>query len=544
MATFKPSVQLYYIRWINLWSVDSTKDVNNFPKIALHLSVGIVLYMFLYGVMIRMSVMPSSVYYEPIIFPALCKHLFSSQYAFFIIGLLLLLLFYHNRIKCSWNKLECGKSIKFLVVLTVAILTWVFTTYDFNLFFNQAHSLNRFLLLLFIPLVYWRPVFVFPFIIILLSVIGQFTILQSSMWTVLYLPIRILIMFCVYFMIYAFTNYFRTRDFIFLIGCLFAAHYWASGASKVDWDWIRFDQIYLLLPATYANGWLGFLDQDTISSITGKLALFNEPLKVLVLFAEFGCVFFFFRRKLTIVFLSLWIILHLGIFAVSGIFFWIWVILDMGLLILLLRDKLFAKQKLYNWKLLLISIVLIAGGRFWCHPVSLFWYDAPLNYTYHFEATAENGKTYDLPPDFFAPYDQQFTMSMFNFLSPDPLFPIYWGATSDAALPRWLQNADSDDKIFEKEKSDGLIAYNAKATDDLIGFVQQYVRNWNGNLKTNLPGTKLQAPRQLWTYPIWRDHNKTKPIKSISVTRITSVYKKGQYSIIRKTLVLEIDITQ
>ena len=61
-----------------------------------------------------------------------------------------------------------------LVILVTAILAWTFSTYDVNLYLGREHHADRVLLLVLGALVWRRPVFVLPFVLLVVAVVNQF----------------------------------------------------------------------------------------------------------------------------------------------------------------------------------------------------------------------------------------------------------------------------------------------------------------------------------------------------------------------------------
>ena len=197
--------------------------LKDFPKRPLYLRILLLLliYVFLDRVLMRTTVLPASSYYEPFILEAFFKTALTNKLNLLLLPIVACLIFFRKRTWTPWQDFPKGKYLRFLLTLTTAILAWKFSTYDYNLFFDQTHYYDRFLLLAFIPLVYWRPVFVFPFLLVLLPIIGQFTKLPGFSWGAYFLPVRILILWLGTYLIYLATRHFLLRDFAFFLGLPF-----------------------------------------------------------------------------------------------------------------------------------------------------------------------------------------------------------------------------------------------------------------------------------------------------------------------------------
>lgn len=485
--------------------------------------------------------MPSSNYNESVIYLSFLQELFAGWRGLLLTPILGMGIYFRKRLGIPWTTFTQGKSIRFFVSFAAALLAWNYATNDYNLFFDQAYHADRLLLVLMLPLIIWRPIFVLPFLTITIPVIAQFDVLAGHSWAVPYLPLRVLILFFAFFMFHLITRRVGSDDFIFMVVCLIAAHYWLSGWGKLNWAWISSDQIHFLMPATYANGWLSFLEPDKMSSIAQNIGKFDVAARFYTIVVEFGALLILWKRKSIRFFLVAWILFHIGVFFVSGICFWMWAALEAGLLFLFLRKDGIALSRIFDKSHLLISLILIGGGNVWCRIIKLSWHDSPVSYTYRFVASMEGGGTVQLTPNFFAPYDYQFTLSSFGYLTSNRRLPIVWGATG-SEISRLLTEANSSDQIIEFEKSHGIIKYDAMKAKQLDIFMNQYIGHWNARQSKDSWFSGIQAPRQLWTFPREPLFDSTYSIHQITVFEVLSFFNNGEYSEIRNVPVHEIEI--
>jgi len=151
---------------------------------------------------------------------------------------------------------------------------------------------------------------------------------------------------------------------------------------------------------------------------------------------------------------------------------------------------------------------------------------------------------YTLPPNFFAPYDFQFTLSSFRYLTKKPVLPVVWGATGDMAMLRWLQEPHLPAEIFEYEKNYGKIYYDAEKTAIFDAFIFQTVLHWNERLTKELWLANIQAPRQLWTFPMSPGFDPPLPIEIVTVNQVVSYFSQGKYTEIRNIPVHKVLIQQ
>ena len=267
----------------------------------------------------------------------------------------------------------------------VFITTWLVATYDFNLFFNQAHHVDRIALLLLGSLILWRPVFVFPFLLTLLAIFSQFSypFERNPAWTEFNLFARALTLFGSALILQAVTRREQAHNFVVIFCCLIASSYWGSGIGKFRLNWIAHPYVYLLPFGSYANGWLGFLEPSTIVRFTKILSYVTVPMMLFTLVIEWGSVVILFRRSLTLAFLAGFIIFHSGIFLLSGMFLWKWILLEAALFAYFLRER--ERVAISNWSYFVLSLILIGGSPLWFKPKNLSWYDTPVTYSYPIE---------------------------------------------------------------------------------------------------------------------------------------------------------------
>lgn len=516
--------------------------------ILLVLRIGLLLtvYVVLDRVLVKVTNLPAASYEQPFILPQLIKHLLTSKAGLLAsAGLLIFVLamLVRNRtVNPAWQSIEEGKKLRHIVLLVAFILAWAYGTYDYNLFFDQRHDLDRLFLFALIPLTYWRPIFVFPFLLVILTILHQFNIpIGGYSWAEQILLVRILILFGAFLLIASLSNFRNVTDFVFLLFCLIAGHYWVCGLGKLQLDWMALDRIHYLLPATYANGWLGFLDPDEISRLTRTFSWFNEPLKAATLVIECGALVSLWRMIWLRVFLLACIALHVGIVVLTGIFFWKWVVLDAALAILLMKNKMPATG-FFTANHFVLSVLIIGGSALWFKPTELAWLDARISYTYRFEALGTNGRTYTLPPRFFAPYDYQFTLSNFSYLTKEPHLGIVWGATMRRFIVERLEEKTTPNEVFEFEKNVDHRTYSDRRSAIFDDFLLRIIDNWNRHGKVEGWWSFIQAPRQLWTFGSGQRIPDSQRIKKITVYQVTSLFDGRQYQEIRTRPVRSVDV--
>ena len=498
----------------------------------------LLLYVLVDRSLIHIARLPEASYERPFILLETLKVQLEGFRLLLLVPIFLLFWWKWRALWERWSAIDGGRNWRPFLVLAAALLAWSFSTYDYNLYFDQGHYFDRALLLVLVSLFWWRPLFVFPFLVVLLPIIGQFYYpLGGYSWTALLLPVRILMLFGATWLLRVLSGYWKVTDFAFLVCCLLASHYWPSALQKLRMGWLVQDHVYFLLPSTYANGWLSFLDPVRLSALTALLSLFNLPIKVLALLIEGGCLAFLWRRRFLLILLGSWVLFHLAIFSISGILFWRWIILAAALILLFVRNRRSPAFAIFSRPHLVLSLALILGSALWFRPIALAWYDTRASYTYRFEAEGASGRKYSLAPEFFAPYDVRFTLSGFRFLSREPRLGISWGAISSRSVAEALVQSRSPEEFFKVEADYGAELFDAEMRSTLDEFLRRFLNILASRDYKRAWFSPLAAPQHLWTFAREDAYRSQEPVVAVSVYEITSMYSDSQYSEIRKQMV-------
>lgn len=549
-----------YVHKISSREQDTPDRLRSFFSLALRISILLVLSLGLEKLIKSTSLLPQSSYTHPVIFVELIKQitkkLFGNPIHYLGMGLGLIVAGFlagrypSFRQSCrslfqGWAIWVGANRLRLWITSVAALLAWWFITYDYNLFFDHAHFLDRSLLIGLVLLIYWRPIFVLPFLIVLVSIIGQFSYpLGGYSWAAQDLPIRILILFITIFFISVFTGDRNLSDLIFMTCCLIATHYLTSGIGKLKLNWLIHNNTHFLLPSAYSNSWLNFLEAATVIQLTQLLSWFNWPMKVLTIILECGVLVCLWRWFLFRWFLLGWIGLHIGIFLISGICFWHWVVLESIFFLLFFWQKKEAIYSIFSWRYFVISWFLILGFSIGFQPVTLAWIDAPIAYTYRFEAIGSSGQAYNLSPNFFAPYDYQFILGDFSFLSDQPILRTFGSAIFQDNLFDDLKEVQSLGDIEDLEMIKGSVAFNSEKVNQFQLFCQHFISNWNRRHLTTIEVDILKSPPLLWTFPRKNAFTGQEPIVAIRIYQALSHYSETQYQTIRERKIYEIQISQ
>ncbi len=194
-----------------------------------------------------------------------------------------------------------------------------------------------------------------------------------------------------------------TLGFFAGIGIHLANYFW-SGYGKLHLrnagplDWALENPTYILATTSYMVGTftvydLPFIDAQTALALTKFI---NVPMNCFVLAIQLLCVLAAFRRRALIVITLLYDLMHVGIFLLTGIFFWKWILLNVGIV-----QALSCRKR----EMTFLPIAVVAGAIFTAPSmfttVILAWFDTGGVNAGRIVAETAAGDRVDVPSNFF-----------------------------------------------------------------------------------------------------------------------------------------------
>ena len=427
---------------------------------------------------------------------------------------------------------------------TAAIAAWRYATYDYNLYFDRAHYADRLLLVALVGLIWYRPIFLLPFVLELSAVVWQldYPLVGQHPWTHMHLIMGVLVLSLAAFLLHAATGSRKTANYVFVLLCLIAAIYWWGGFNKVRMGWLTHGHLYLMTLSAYANGWLGHLPSETVVSYAHFLRWFDWPMIAFTVVIEVLIMFVWWRRWTVLFSLAGWVAFHLAVFATTGMFFWLWIAMETFLLVWLMRSKLLKEAPVYTANHLVLSTALVVTGILWTRPTNLSWFDTPMCYTYRFEAVGESGRKYPLPTATFAPYDNAFTLGNFKYLNPDPGVVHIWGVTQHLPTAERLVKIDHPDQALALEAEIGTSIYDPAKAARLDDFIGRFFANFNDRGHKHTALSIVHAPRHLCNTSPHEDFIGQERIERVDVHHVTTFYNGQTYKVVRDHVIHSVPI--
>ncbi|WP_299119073.1 hypothetical protein [uncultured Winogradskyella sp.] len=459
-----------------------------------------------------------------------------------------LMLWRKKLISVNWKSIEGGNKLRLVVGACIIALSWAHVSYPFNYFLFENAWIERTVVFVLALLVFWRPFFLILYVLFPILVhFGE--PLMVNHWSITELPIRVLMLFSAQLIVWLLfpKHKWKIGAFVFLLLIVIAGNYFPAGFGKIKMGWLSDNHIYLLLSNMYADGWVNFLSQETLSELTHFLSKYNLFLKIGCLVMEFGCILILVRKNWSVrFFLFGFLLFHTLVFVMTGILFWPWIALEVTLLIILWKKGIFSlKIKSFSIWHIALSVCLIFTSSKWLRPSVYVWHDSPLNYTYSFEVMDSSGKTSQLPANYFWPkyYELAWTNG-FHFLHEHPTLNIIWGVSFDGNEVKELLTFKETEEVLAFEKKYGENRFNPRLTKEFKRYMTDFAKNKNYRLTLNPWYRAVSAPPQRLVFPTDNTYDGKYDIEKINVYQKLSLFDGKKYRELRRLKVLSIDIDE
>lgn len=411
--------------------------------------------------------------------------------------------------RMRWTDWEHGKALRVFVMAVVIMLAWAGASFPYNYYLARFHGVDRIALVAFAALSWRYPIFV-PF-----AVRWAIVMIKQS-----YVPIaqddfdfRAPAEFAVVFSVFVWASMSKSfKPAHFLIAGLgsFASYYWSAGLAKWNFgakhSWLLENHVSNLAVGGHVRGWASFLSDDTFIAFIEMARKVDRELAGYTLFIELGAVLgFFLHKRLTRWWLVGCVLLNLGIFMMSGVFFWKWMTLGFFGFFWMGRSGKPLIERMHEYKLpLLVGIASIywANERIWYYPQThVVWYDTRLTHDFELYAVGESGNKYLIEPNYFAPSDMHFTQGRLCYASDKARAQTgIYGTTGGLGLVKQLDKfATAEQGLAFAER--GRPCHDAKLQAKFNDFVRTFFRNLNRGGRRQTWIDWIGRPDHLQAYP-------------------------------------------
>ncbi len=228
---------------------------------------------------------------------------------------------------------------------------------------------------------------------------------------------------------------------VLVVAAVHLSNYFYSGVGKLTLPnagpltWVIENKTYVLSTNATDSGFITLQNifSSSADQINFALQLFNVPMNIMVLIGQLFAVTCLLSLRKAAWTTTFYDIMHVAIFALTGIFFWKWIILNAALVYAFRRIRSIVVIPI-PFRIFCCGLVVIAPMFF--SIVTLAWFDTGAVNEAHFEAKAKSGETVRVPTNFFL--DSSIDVAQQRFSEPYTgwLPTGTWGTTLDANLMR------------------------------------------------------------------------------------------------------------
>ncbi len=426
-----------------------------------------------------------------------------------------------NRLLEPWQALEHGSVLRWLSVPLIAYSTWVGALGSFNFFSNQLYLFDRGLMIALALLVLWRPVALVPFVVVTRVLAEQtlFPFSNPAVQNVDDLPAFALLIIAAGHLWYVATARRETSPILLGLLALVAAHFYLPGRGKLNLDWLENNNTGNLALSSYTAGWLANTDGSALRSLANLLDSANPAIKLFTLVVELGSILAILTRRLSALWIVMWIFLHISIFAATGFVFVGWILLELGLLVILLSGSLRSwvdENVTLGRGLLAVAAVFVAPILF--HPPGLTWLDSPVSYGYRVQAIGESGESYEVPIALFSPLDTDVSFLNVQVTERQPAVGAY-GSLATVADLQTFEAVDDFDELAVIEAQQPINELTEVSQDFIISFFD-YANSGDGSLLR-----AIDPPAHFLTQSPGPRFSFQEPLQQLQLFRVTNIHR-------------------
>src|SRR5262245_20582463 len=293
-----------------------------------------------------------------------------------------------GRRRIGWSRFDGVGGLRWVTFGIMLALAWPYGAHPYNHYYDQAHLLDRALLFFLLgatlhsPL--WLPFFALEVVMSRVQILHPVSLVTPIVDEVPFRVLGVIAGFGLWSFAAAELRALGERRrrggvrlppieahvLVFAMLCLFASYYVYAGVGKLalgeqPFDWVAESHMDNLFVGAYLNGWNASLSEPAALALAGFVRRLSLPIAGTSLALELGMLFVLTGRRPTFAILAGIIGMHLGVLAVTGVFFWTWALVAACVLVWLIvqRNK-EAVRRLHAPAHAVLSVLLIAALTF------------------------------------------------------------------------------------------------------------------------------------------------------------------------------------
>ena len=214
-------------------------------------------------------------------------------------------------------------------------------------------------------------------------------------------------------------------------------NYFYSGLDKAligeSWyQWLVANPTEVLILAAYVSGTLPLGFGEAFTTWVFEVSEFLRPvLNAAIFFGQIAAVVAIARIRWTILITAFYDLTHIGIFLLTGIFFWKWILLNLFIVMALITIR---TVRIPVLAAVFLMVLVVVSTQF-VFVARLAWFDTPAMNNIQIEAVTHDGEAVPVPSNHFLAYSVRFAQQRIAQPDAGDHFPTgTWGATVDEAL--------------------------------------------------------------------------------------------------------------
>lgn len=317
---------------------------------------------------------------------------------------------------------------------------------------------------------------------------------------------------------------------------LYSAYEKVSASMVVGENWVTVNEtqnLFHIAKVTYSTP-LVYLPPNLLDLLTSYLDMpyVSVLINMIVVVIQIMSIFFFLSRKFAAILTLAFDLSHIGIFILTGIFFWKWIILN-----LLITATL---TKLPSWNaysVAKISLPVMVISPFLFTITFLGWFDARAWNDEYFQLELENRSTIRLPSNYF--FDDSVTVAQQSFME---------GVNGTFHTRTWgFFKGEEQISLNEINRCDSYRDNGELLNDEkILNFMSNVINQYElleRRLGVNWVGLHLLYPHHIWSFnnPFGDDFS-IDNVTAISLIYEPKCLRQGNWQVIDRIEMLRLEV--
>ncbi|MEM0897834.1 MAG: hypothetical protein AAGJ79_13235, partial [Verrucomicrobiota bacterium] len=238
----------------------------------------------------------------------------------------------------TWKDLTGETGMHIVIWAVVGILVWSSALYPYNYYHGQAHLFDRVLIIAAGVLACRFPALLPVFTFLVYASFSQWQIALGDPEITNRKPFLDLLLVTTALLLLRGWKWATPSLAAIALLSVNLIHYWIPGLAKfragnTSWEWMIEDHPSNMMIASYFIGWNRLWDEEQMTALYQFLLPLEWPLKVFVLIVELVLIVSLAHRRLFFWLTAGRLLMHVGIWILSGDTFWNWIALQAAILI-------------------------------------------------------------------------------------------------------------------------------------------------------------------------------------------------------------------